>query len=452
MLKTIVMPVAAAVLSCSIAGWAGSAVDGVWKTEGYGYLFDIRGDEVAIYEQTSISCLKSALAAGRFKEGQRSTVLGQFPVSIPGFIDAQMEVYAGEEGAILFHRTDTNTFMTAQRQSQLPEECLSAPAGGVNAVASVFVQTFKENYPFAAIDWPGAIAPDTSEAGLFEALTGRLGPLQDSHVALVAPSLDAMYFGAEGATASVPEENRQKGFSIVESSYLQNQLVTYAKGMLAYAYLKPGVGYLRIGGFTDYSAENSPEANLTALEDALDDIFAPEHGLAALVLDIRDNFGGSDKLALALAARMSDVDYTAYAKQAVAETRDGQIVWIEPRDTVVEASSVQEKFLGELVLLTGPDTISAGETFTMALMGRTPEVTRVGENTRGAFADMLPRILPNGWLFALPNEQYLDSTGQSYGRTGIPPHLVVESFGAEALEAGRDPALEVALQILDDIM
>ena len=56
-------------------------------------------------------------------------------------------------------------------------------------------------------------------------------------------------------------------------------------------------------------------------------------------------------------------------------------------------------FKGPVVELTGPLTISAGETLTQALMGRTPRVIRIGENTQGVFSDVLFRTLPNGWHF-----------------------------------------------------
>lgn len=61
---------------------------------------------------------------------------------------------------------------------------------------------------------------------------------------------------------------------------------------------------------------------------------------------------------------------------------------------------------GPVVELIGPLTIIAGETFTQALMVRTPHVTRIGENTQGVFSDVLDRRLPNRGTFSLPNEVY----------------------------------------------
>jgi C-terminal processing protease CtpA/Prc len=105
-------------------------------------------------------------------------------------------------------------------------------------------------------------------------------------------------------------------------------------------------------------------------------------------------------------------------------------------------------FRGSVVLLTGPDTVSAGETFTMALFGREPHVTRIGQNTQGVFSDVLERKLPNGWAFWLPNEVYLTKNGKSFDGAGIPPEVTVPFFSHEDLLASRDAALDKALQIL----
>src|SRR5262249_28495731 len=64
--------------------------------------------------------------------------------------------------------------------------------------------------------------------------------------------------------------------------------------------------------------------------------------------------------------------------------------------------------------------VSAGETFTLALMDRKPHVLRIGSNTQGVFSDVLNRNLPDGWRFRLPNEIYLTSHGEAFDAIGIP--------------------------------
>jgi hypothetical protein len=54
----------------------------------------------------------------------------------------------------------------------------------------------------------------------------------------------------------------------------------------------------------------------------------------------------------------------------------------------------------------------------MALLGRKPVVSRIGENTQGVFSDVLTRHLPNGWSFGLPNEIYLTEDGKAFDGLG----------------------------------
>jgi C-terminal processing protease CtpA/Prc len=101
-----------------------------------------------------------------------------------------------------------------------------------------------------------------------------------------------------------------------------------------------------------------------------------------------------------------------------------------------------------VVELIGPLTISAGETFTQALMGRTPRVIRIGEHTQGVFSDVLVRRLPNGWTFGLPNEVFRTPERTTFDGPGIPPDIMVAVFADEDVKAGRDPGIERALREL----
>ena len=92
--------------------------------------------------------------------------------------------------------------------------------------------------------------------------------------------------------------------------------------------------------------------------------------------------------------------------------------------------------------------MSAAETFTQALMGRAPSITRVGENTQGLFCDPLDRRLPNGWAFSLPNAVYRTADGTAFDVAGIPPDVRVPVFADEDVAAGRDPVMTTAVGLL----
>ena len=161
---------------------------------------------------------------------------------------------------------------------------------------------------------------------------------------------------------------------------------------------------------------------------------------------MRKNFGGSDILSLALASRLTEEDYLAYAKVARLDPDDPDRR-TPPQERYVRVSS-RPGFHGPVVQLIGPYTVSAGETLTQALMGRKPHIQRIGENTQGVFSDVLNRRLPNGWRFGLPNELFLTSEGTSFDGPGIPPDEWVPVFRTDDLDGGNDPALERAIEIL----
>jgi C-terminal processing protease CtpA/Prc len=204
-------------------------------------------------------------------------------------------------------------------------------------------------------------------------------------------------------------------------------------------------GYLRIVSFDDYSRNGVFADGMIALESALDTIFS-DAALKSLVIDVRINFGGADPYGLAIASRLATGEYLAYTKEARANP--GQNEKWTPGDPSLVRPSSRPSFRGPVVELTGPLTISAGETFTQAVMGRAPHITRIGENTQGVFSDVLGRRLPNGWRFGLPNEVYRTSEGTTFDGPGIPPDEAAPVFADGDVAAGRDPGLERALEML----
>jgi C-terminal processing protease CtpA/Prc len=165
-----------------------------------------------------------------------------------------------------------------------------------------------------------------------------------------------------------------------------------------------------------------------------------------LIVDVRVNTGGADPFCLAIAARLTGVKYLAYSK-VTRNNWSGPLRFTDPQPVWVDRAT-RPGYRGRVVLLFGPDTLSGGETFAMALMGRKPRVTFLGENTQGVFSDVVGRKLPNGWTFGVPNEQYLTATEKSFDGQGVPPDTHVSVFPKADLKSGRDGALEKAVEAL----
>ncbi|GAX58354.1 peptidase [Streptomyces olivochromogenes] len=135
----------------------------------------------------------------------------------------------------------------------------------------------------------------------------------------------------------------------------------------------------------------------------------------------------------------------AYAKRARNDPTDpGRHT--HPQPVRVQPAPDRFRYTGPVAVLTGGETYSAGETLTQALIQRPARTVRIGQNTQGVFSDVLERILPNGWTFGLPNEEYLTpSGGKTFDGEGIPPDIRAGNFVQEITKGTYDSAFAEAL-------
>lgn len=451
---TLFLTTAVALATCAgaqgaVAGPLGgngpAALDGVWRVDGYGTVVSVEdgGRRMREYETTGIGCLPGDVT-------ELTPTTATLEPAGPG--RARLG-YAGSVG----HRT-------LRRVAALPAACLDPqPAKDARTVFDTFWRTYAENYPFFAmkgVDWRAVrdryrpqVTDRTTDDELFAILTKMIEPLHDGHTSLVrgdCRAAPANCFGGHRTDTPFPTEELVEKIDAsiagqVGADRLQKWGKGRGKGKIAFAELPDGTGYLRLTGFVNYTDDRTFEADAAELDRALDAVFTPQRvrDLRGLVLDLRLNGGGSDRLGLRVAERLTDRPYTAYLKQARNDPRDpGKFTPAEPVRVLPHRGAV---YTGPVAVLTGRLTISAGETTTQALTGRAPRVVRIGQNTNGSFSDVLERRLPNGWGFGLPNEEFLDpATGRSYDGDGIAPDVRVPVFTDEEFAAGRDSALAEA--------
>src|SRR5262249_7237897 len=260
----------------------------------------------------------------------------------------------------------------------------------------------------------------TAPRELFGILRDMIEPFEDAHTFIRAEDIGESWSGTRKSATWLERGQRPRAFEVTEQKYLRGPLRSWCNGQVQYGRLGSGAAYLRLKRFSGYGATPGCEGGLTALEEALDAIFADAPSWSALVIDVRINGGGEDPYGLAIASRLTDSSYVAYVKQARSDPRDAAR-WTSPQPSVVRPSS-RPSFQGTSLELTAIHSVSAAETFTQALLKRTPKVTRVGENTQGVFSDVLGRHLPNGWRFGLPNERFV-TDGRSYDGVGIAPDV-----------------------------
>jgi hypothetical protein len=442
------------------------SLDGFWQTDGYGLLVQIRGAKMSVSQTTSISCLPWWTAKQSDSSGNKSEVVFKRG-------DAVIHLTPGSSPDRLIMRESVSiSSMELRRVNARPKNCSEKLADTPQNNYAVFWQTFAEQFalfPLYHTDWAAIdreyrprVTASTTPEELFGILREMILPFHNAHTNINAASINRQYVGYRSAseiglqlqatsTLSLKEildlfsQRAQRTRDIIESKYSDGKLRSYCNDVIYFGMLKGSIGYLRILGFDGYTKDGGFEQGALSLEAALDDIFKDAQQMNGLILDVRINTGGADPYCLAIASRLTGAKYLAYSK-VTRNNLSGRLRFSAPQPAWVEVST-RPGYHGKVVLLIGPDTLSGGETFAMALMGRKPQVTAIGENTQGVFSDVFGHRLPNGWTFGFPNELYLSKSGKSFDGRGVPPDIRVPVYPKVDLDRGRDGALEKALEV-----
>lgn len=295
-----------------------------------------------------------------------------------------------------------------------------------------FWQEFDRHYAFfelKGVDWRAAgdahrPPENATDAQLFIALADLVDELNDPHVVVRTPHTRYQSgFGLASRETRFNEELVNRALRFEWKSTPDNRI--------KYGKLTADIGYLRIPGFGGGGWGPDVEIPLRELS------------ITSLVIDIRDNGGGDNAIALEVAGRFADArrlaawfryrngprhsDFTDYIPHHV-----------EPRGDV--------RFTGPVVVLTNRRVASAAEDF-LLLMRALPHVTVVGDTTMGASGNPLMRELANGWTYQL--SEWIEYTPErvAFEGAGLAPHVAVQITGEDVL-ASNDPQLNRAVQLL----
>ena len=313
---------------------------------------------------------------------------------------------------------------------------LVATPGTSNAALfdAVWSQTDLQYSMFALkhVDWdsvgrvmrPRALAA-TSDAELARLLGNMLETLRDRHVSL-STSVNATPIAYRTASDSQPS-----GFNatLIDHVYL-TPATSHSTEHLSYGLAGPGVGYVRIPSFTGSGWANELDEALTALND-------PAH----LIIDVRDNLGGDDELAIALAGRFAD-RRRVYGYVPVRNGPSHDDFTPEIEQAVQPAGRHANS---AVVVLTNRHVYSSAEDFVLALR-ELPNVTIVGDTTGGSSGKPITRELANGWTFTVSTWIEYDLERRPIEDAGVAPAIVVRAQPSD-VSRGVDRAMNRALEM-----
>ncbi|MCI0362622.1 MAG: S41 family peptidase, partial [Phycisphaerales bacterium] len=358
---------------------------------------------------TSISCIPAFTAT---RQAAAPGALASFKVTDSATVYVVMAGDSDRERRL--HRDSAASDIILRRTATRPEICNRPTPDTPLSNFEVFSANWAEQYGFFDLkgaNWNAIVAGNrakvtdsTKPQELFEILKSMVEPFEDAHTNIRATTINQTWSGTRKSPSWLERPERATAFEVIDKNYLRSPIQTWCNGQVQYALLDGNVGYLRIRSFSGYGPAPGFQSGLTALEAALDTVFADAAKWRGLVIDVRINGGGSDLYGLTIASRLATREYLAYSKEARSNPADPS-KWTKAQPSRVRPTD-RSGFKGQVIVLTGIHSVSAAETFTQALMKREPKVTRIGEHTQGVFSDVLGRRLPNGWRFGLPNERF----------------------------------------------
>jgi carboxyl-terminal processing protease len=362
----------------------------------------------------------------------------------------------------------------------------------------IFWQSFNElyvNFDVRGVNWDEvyaeagkSVADVKDEDELFDFLTALIEPLGDAHAILLKAPLTQDLFGSITAALDNQGSRLSSGatqptlYEKLINEYLQtlepgsepthaqmvaareyfianhNQLIdtifSYAdksadikmraNGKITWFTTSDNIGYLFIGSMSDLSEGDSP-----ILDDVVSDVAIAEatikealNDLAntkGLIVDVRFNDGGHDEVSLTFVRHFINQPQVVYSKFA------GKGASTTPVKNILLDPQPASTYIKPTAVLISGDSVSAAEVFAIAMLSL-PQVTLIGEQTAGAFSDILIKRLTSDIAFGISNETYLDTQGKNYEGIGIPPDIAIPFATQQERNGGYDAGLDKAIE------
>lgn len=404
----------------------------ILASRGYSWILERTGDEITIYQHAGEAC---------WPDPDSEILKSTFALELPS---------AGNL-IRLTQDEDQATVYSFDPLEALPSTCQDPDRSDRAAVVAIahLMATRYPGFEARGVDFESRrtsvlamLADQPSSAEAFAAAESLLTDLTDAHLELSAEigGVDQVLVTTEGPTLDSIRmrggEHPERGWlgvwrTNIEQNVLAGRSHVSANNRILWG-MRDGIGYLMVitmGGF-------DPEDDLATgpLDDALDEAMAEFATADAVIIDVSNNRGGYDAMALRIAGRFADQSRVAYLKKGWGSGVAYQPIEVRP--------SQRARYLGPVWLLTSDITVSAAETFTQA-MRVLPNVTQAGTATRGAFSDQTSVPMANGWQFAMPMEIYVDPQGEPLEGRGLPPKELIKLYPTDNLDNGH------ALAVLD---
>jgi C-terminal processing protease CtpA/Prc len=298
------------------------------------------------------------------------------------------------------------------------------------------------------------VTDSIKDDSLYHVLSNMLAVLQDGHVNLTTDFDRSRYW----KMLDEPPSNFNENF-LMKHYWKANH---YRTGALLNQ-LIDSVGYIYYESFGNEIAN-----------DQLDYVLNRFQNTKGLILDIRNNGGGSIKNVFSLLSRLIDTttvfgtsyykngpqhqDFDkgvaitvepinkAYYEKQKKEAKKGKTLKISLDKSKKESAKPHPMYLKKPIVLLINSHCYSASTFFAGFMSTLPNVTLVGDKTGGGGGLPISSELPNGWRYRFSGTYTTLPDGFNIER-GVPADIPINTGAADELQ-GKDRIIEQALELI----
>jgi C-terminal processing protease CtpA/Prc len=265
-----------------------------------------------------------------------------------------------------------------------------------------------------------------SDRDFFTIMSNMLAELKDGHVNLYSPFNRSRYWNwyqdyPSNFNSSLIYSTKYLGKNYGSINGLQYEKIAGGK-----------IGYIYYGSFSD----NFRDQNLKYIFDYFSDC-------QALIIDVRNNGGGSADLAKTLATCFFNSRKTvSYFRH---KTGSGHSDFGIPTPEIIIPDSQKAQWKLPVAVLTNRLSYSATNDFA-CMMKQAPNAILVGDKTGGGGGLPMSSELPNGWMVRLSQVQMLDADMNQieWGINPTYPCALIQSD----IDKGDDTIIEKAVALM----
>jgi carboxyl-terminal processing protease len=425
-----------------------------WQTRGYGYLIEVFNDRVTFFDMTQQTCVRNNSVSSEYKDSSAASW-----ITIDESGSASLDWHA-------LHPVELIPLAT------LPSLCSPENIKRNNPIDNfeVFWWTYAENFPYSEKQnwnwqnkhpiWRSKISEKSNEDDLSDIFEKIINQLRDGHASMINAKHNDV-IDVEARLLSYEYRLRQAWKKdddyeyfwpyvrdhfrawerILKNNYaIENTIESHYENFHFFK-LKSNISYLRIDGMMGFTEDDSFESLLTAVDDTMKRQIPKINQSNGLIIDLRGNGGGTDLVSLQLLSYLFTKETRIGSKATVLNGKldNAKDIWVFP--------SKHSHYSGPIIVLTSQATASAAEIMLIGLSARSDTIV-IGEPSNGSFSDILPKQLPNGWVFGLSHQVYLDVNGNDHEEVGIPVSEYVPFLLSKHLEENKDAALDKAIELL----